>query len=157
MSCFRGQIDVQSGRSMCQGSKSVPFWINIFIFFISCRCLRLGPLMMQGNVPELMGEIKSVFPMDVIFTPGELLLQYNGSWPSVDTLSSLGKKIILVTGFDYGPIIDTMMFSKWVRIAYVFLFLSILYMISYWSCSPKMKWLSAMKQYTKLWQSQLQR
>lgn len=59
-----------------------------------------------------MGEIEHVFPMETIFTPSELVSDFNESWPSIDALSSKGKKIMVVTGWDYGPIIDSMMFSK---------------------------------------------
>ena len=60
-----------------------------------------------------MGEIESVFPLDLILTPGELARNYNGSWPSVDTLTAKGKHVVVSTGYDYGPIIDSLMFSKY--------------------------------------------
>ena len=60
-----------------------------------------------------MGEIESVFPLDLILTPRELARDYNGSWPSVDTLTAKGKQVVVSTGYDYGPIIDSLMFSKY--------------------------------------------
>lgn len=67
---------------------------------------------MQGVLPELFLEINSVFPLNAIFTPSDLLVDYNNTWPSIDTLSAAGKKVLFVTGYDYGPIIDPLMFSK---------------------------------------------
>ena len=66
----------------------------------------------QGVLPELFLEIQLVFPLDTIFTPPELESDYNGSWPSIDQLSAAGKRVLFVTGADYGPDIDPFMFSK---------------------------------------------
>lgn len=65
-----------------------------------------------GVLPELFLEIHSIFSLPVIFTPLELESEYNGTWPSIDQLSVSGKKVLFVTGADYGPVIDPIMFSK---------------------------------------------
>jgi hypothetical protein len=64
-------------------------------------------------LPELFLEIHSIFSLPVIFTPLELESEYNGTWPSIDQLSVSGKKVLFVTGADYGPVIDPIMFSKY--------------------------------------------
>lgn len=71
--------------------------------------MRVG---VQGALPELFQEIQAVFPLEDIFTPTELQSEFNGSWPSIDRLSAGGKKVLFVTGYDYGPVIDALMFSK---------------------------------------------
>jgi len=63
-------------------------------------------------LPELFLEIQLVFPMETIFTPVELEGEYNNTWPSIDQLSAAGKKVLFVTGADFGPLIDPIMFSK---------------------------------------------
>lgn len=65
-------------------------------------------------LPQLLQEIKRAFPLKTIFTPPELKHQFNNTWPSIDALSSLGKRVVFVTGYDYGPGIDAIMFSKYV-------------------------------------------
>lgn len=63
-------------------------------------------------LPKLIAEIQAEFPISTIFTPLELDTVYNNTWPSIDQLSSTGKRVLFVTGYDYGPAIDAIMFSK---------------------------------------------
>ena len=67
---------------------------------------------LQGVLPELFLEIQTVFPLDSIFTPVDLEKDHNGTWPTIDQLSAAGKRVLFVTGTDYGPVIDPYMFSK---------------------------------------------
>lgn len=77
-----------------------------------CSFQQTTSLLLQGALPQLLLEIQMVFPQPALFTPLELQADYNGTWPSIDTLSAQGKKVLFVTGADYGEAIDSFMFSK---------------------------------------------
>ena len=66
----------------------------------------------QGVLPELLLEIQTIFQHEAIFTPADLEQQFNGTWPSIDTLTAAGWRVLFVTGYDYGKVIDPYMFSK---------------------------------------------
>ena len=50
---------------------------------------------------------------DTTFMPLELMTDYNGTWPFIDTLSASGKQVLFVTGYDFGKVIDPIIFSKY--------------------------------------------
>lgn len=62
-------------------------------------------------VPALLNLTLSVFALDTIFTPPELGL-IGGVWPSIDELVAKGKRVMFVSGADYGLAMNTVIFSK---------------------------------------------
>ena len=62
-------------------------------------------------VPALLNLTLSVFPLETIFTPPELGL-IGGVWPSIDNLVARGKRVMFVSGADYGPAMNTVIFTK---------------------------------------------
>lgn len=62
-------------------------------------------------VPVLLNLTLSVFAIDTIFTPPELLL-IGGVWPSMDELVARGKRVMFVSGADYGLAMNTVIFTK---------------------------------------------
>ncbi len=68
-------------------------------------------LLWQDMVPVLLNLTLSVFPIDTIFTPPELLL-IGGVWPSMDELVARGKRVMFVSGADYGLAMNTVIFTK---------------------------------------------
>lgn len=68
-------------------------------------------LLWQDMVPVLLNLTLSVFPIDTIFTPPELLLT-GGVWPSMDELVARGKRVMFVSGADYGLAMNTVIFTK---------------------------------------------
>ncbi|KAL3139980.1 hypothetical protein ABBQ38_004267 [Trebouxia sp. C0009 RCD-2024] len=62
-------------------------------------------------VPALLNLTQSVFPLETIFTPPELVL-IGGVWPSMDELVARGKRVMFVSGADYGLAMNTVIFTK---------------------------------------------
>lgn len=62
-------------------------------------------------VPALLNLTLSAFPLDTIFTPPELGL-IGGVWPSIDELVARGKRVMFVSGADYGLAMNTVIFTK---------------------------------------------
>ena len=68
-------------------------------------------MLMQDMVPALLNLTLSVFPLASIFTPPELAL-LGGTWPSMNELVARGKRVMFVSGADYGLAMNTVIFSK---------------------------------------------
>ena len=66
---------------------------------------------MQDMVPALLNLTLSVFPLDIIFTPPELTV-IGDVWPSMNELVCMGKRVLFVSGADYGPAMNTVIFNK---------------------------------------------
>ena len=82
----------------------------------SSQCTRiclaeLGIVIMQDMVPALLNLTLSSFSLETIFTPPELGL-IGGVWPSIDELVAWGKRVMFVSGADYGLAMNTVIFSK---------------------------------------------
>jgi hypothetical protein len=67
---------------------------------------------LQGKVPQLLTDILSVFPVDVIYTPVEHTLRPEGPWPSIDDLVRLGRRVLFVSGEDYGVAMQSLIFPR---------------------------------------------
>lgn len=67
----------------------------------------------QDVVPALLNLTSSVFPVERIWTPPELVL-HGGSWPSMNDLVAMGKRVMFVSGADYGLAMSQLIFTKWV-------------------------------------------
>lgn len=85
----------------------MPLWVVGTDLHASCiACCAL-----QDMVPALLNLTLSVFPVETIFTPPELGL-IGGVWPSIDDLVARGKRVMFVSGADYGPAMNTVIFTK---------------------------------------------
>lgn len=67
--------------------------------------------MLQDVVPVLLNLTLSVFPVESIWTPPELVL-HGGTWPSMNELVASGKRVMFVSGADYGLAMSELIFTK---------------------------------------------
>jgi hypothetical protein len=62
-------------------------------------------------VPTLLARITAAFPQDTIWTPTELAAK-DWHWPSINDLVAAGKRIMFISGIDYGREMNSLVFSK---------------------------------------------
>ncbi len=67
---------------------------------------------MQGYLPQLLKEIQEAFPVGSIYTPADQASHSNTSWPSMNDLLREGKRIMFVSGEDYGAPMASLLFER---------------------------------------------
>lgn len=67
---------------------------------------------LQGFLPQLLKEIQDGFPVGSIYTPPDHAKHGGVSWPSIDDLLLDGKRIMFVSGEDYGPAMAPLIFER---------------------------------------------
>lgn len=67
---------------------------------------------MQGYLPQLLKEIQEAFPAGSIYTPADHASHSNASWPSMNDLLREGKRIMFVSGEDYGAPMTSLLFER---------------------------------------------
>mmetsp|Transcript_11458 Transcript_11458/g.34433 ORF Transcript_11458/g.34433 Transcript_11458/m.34433 type:complete len:647 (+) Transcript_11458:108-2048(+) len=65
-----------------------------------------------GLIPLLMSRIKAYFPEDTIYTPPHHEQRGGGEWPSADDMVAEGRRLMLTSGVDYGPVMNPLIFLK---------------------------------------------
>ncbi|CAL8466894.1 g6430 [Coccomyxa elongata] len=65
-----------------------------------------------GYLPQLLREIQEAFPAGSIYTPPEHASHSNASWPSMNDLLREGKRIMFVSGEDYGAPMASLLFER---------------------------------------------
>lgn len=66
----------------------------------------------QGLIPLLMSRITAHFPAEGIYTPPHHEAGGGGSWPAADAMVAAGRRLLLVSGVDYGPVMHPLIFLK---------------------------------------------
>ncbi len=66
----------------------------------------------QGFLPQLMKEIQDGFPAGSIYTPPDHAKHGNVLWPSINDLLLDGKRVMFVSGEDYGPAMAPLIFER---------------------------------------------
>lgn len=59
-----------------------------------------------------MSRIKAYFPEDTIYTPPHHEQRGGGEWPSADDMVAEGRRLMLTSGVDYGPVMNPLIFLK---------------------------------------------
>ena len=77
-------------------------------------CARNMRMMVQGVVPTLLTEILSLYPVEQIFKPVDLVAA-GGVWPSMDSMAAAGKRVAFTSGTDYGAAMATLIFNRSAR------------------------------------------
>lgn len=68
---------------------------------------------LQGVLPRLLEQIQGAFPLATIYTPPEHAARANKkAWPSMDELLAEGKRVMFVSGEDYGPDMASLLFER---------------------------------------------
>lgn len=65
-----------------------------------------------GKVGVLLDQVREIFPAQMIVTPQDFKSRYNRQWPSIDTMVAQGKRILLVSGTDYGQDMSSLVFPR---------------------------------------------
>ncbi|EIE27018.1 hypothetical protein COCSUDRAFT_83577 [Coccomyxa subellipsoidea C-169] len=65
-----------------------------------------------GFLPQLMKEIQDGFPAGSIYTPPDHAKHGNVLWPSINDLLLDGKRVMFVSGEDYGPAMAPLIFER---------------------------------------------
>jgi hypothetical protein len=60
----------------------------------------------------MLEEIQRAFPLATIYTPPEHAGNSSPSWPSISELLALGKRIMFISGMDYGPPMASLLFER---------------------------------------------
>lgn len=67
---------------------------------------------LQGKVDNLLADILSVFPVDMIYTPVEHDALPKGAWPSINDFVDLGRHLLFVSASDYGMAMRSLIFPR---------------------------------------------
>lgn len=70
----------------------------------------------QGLIPLLLERITQYFPAASIYSPADHGYRGATNWPSMDKMMAAGKRVLLLSGIDYGSSMDALIFDKWVLI-----------------------------------------
>ncbi|KAK9810142.1 hypothetical protein WJX72_005510 [[Myrmecia] bisecta] len=107
-------IPVDEQRSVADALQEVADWLaqpankdELMVLFFDDQ----QDLYDWGFVPRLMSRIQEAFPLEIIFRPAELAA-LDGQWPTTEHLLAQGKRIILVSGTDYGSAMTSLIFSR---------------------------------------------
>ena len=70
----------------------------------------------QGVVSNLLEDVLSAFPAEWIYTTDErAAAEATGAgWPALEELVRSGRRLLLVSGADYGPAMEPLVFARWV-------------------------------------------
>lgn len=75
--------------------------------------LEVVPFHLQGLLPRLLSQIQEVFPLAMLYTPADHAQRSTGDWPTAQSLVDAGKRIVWLSGVDYGPAMADVIFSKY--------------------------------------------
>ena len=67
---------------------------------------------LQGFLPKLLIEIRQAFPAAMLYTPADHGGRNASDWPSMGELVAAGKRIMMVSGVDYGADAAGVLFTK---------------------------------------------
>lgn len=67
---------------------------------------------MQGFLPKLLIETRGAFPGSMLYTPADHGLRTASDWPSMGELVAAGKRVMVVSGADYGPDAEDVLFTR---------------------------------------------
>lgn len=68
--------------------------------------------MAQGLIPLLLERITQYFPAASIYSPADHGDRGATDWPSMDEMMAAGKRVLLLSGEDYGTSMDALIFDK---------------------------------------------
>ena len=69
-------------------------------------------LQMQGFLPKLLIAVRQAFPSAVLYTPADHGARNASDWPSMADLVTAGKRVMVVSGADYGADAAGVLFTR---------------------------------------------
>ena len=69
-------------------------------------------LQTQGFLPKLLIEIRQAFPSAMLYTPADHGARNASDWPSMADLVTAGKRVMVVSGADYGADAAGVLFTR---------------------------------------------
>lgn len=60
----------------------------------------------------MLERISAIFPVDSIYSPADHGSRGSSDWPSMDEMAAAGKRVLLLSGVDYGPSMVPLIFDK---------------------------------------------
>lgn len=67
---------------------------------------------LQGLIPLMLQRISAIFPVGSIYSPADHGSRGSSDWPSIDDMAADGKRVLLLSGVDYGPLMQPLIFDK---------------------------------------------
>ena len=67
---------------------------------------------MQGLIPLLLRRITEIFPAATIYSPTDHGDRLGTDWPSMAEMEAAGKRLLLLSGVDYGMVMDPLIFDR---------------------------------------------
>lgn len=67
---------------------------------------------LQGFLPKLLIEIRQAFPAAMLYTPADHGTRNASDWPSMGELVAAGKRVMVVSGVNYGADAAGVLFTK---------------------------------------------
>ena len=60
----------------------------------------------------MLQRISAIFPVDSVYSPADHGGRGSADWPSIDEMLAAGKRVLLLSGVDYGPVMNPLVFDK---------------------------------------------
>ena len=60
----------------------------------------------------MLERISAIYPVDTIYSPADHGSRDSTDWPSIDEMAAAGKRVLLLSGVDYGPSMHPLIFDK---------------------------------------------
>ena len=67
---------------------------------------------LQGFLPKLLIEVRQAFPSAMLYTPADHGSKNASDWPSMADLVAAGKRVMVVSGADYGADAAGVLFTR---------------------------------------------